>query len=69
LSVEFHEKVETILKVGDLWVLVAIVSPRHQMRFIFPRIYKFFASVDKVVKFEDTMIEFKVLVWRLEMKF
>jgi hypothetical protein len=29
LIIEFHEKVEAIPKVGDLWVLMVIVSPHH----------------------------------------
>jgi hypothetical protein len=29
LSIEFHEKVEAMPKVGDLWVLVATLSPHH----------------------------------------
>ncbi len=68
MSIEFHETVETKAKVGDLWVLVAIVSPHHQVRFIFPRIYKLFASGDKVVKLEHIGIESKVFVWRLGRK-
>jgi hypothetical protein len=68
LNIEFHEMVEAIPKVGDLWVFVAIVSPHHQVRFIFPNIYKLFANGDKVVKLEHIGIESKVLVWRLGRK-
>jgi hypothetical protein len=60
-----HEIVEVVPKVGYLWLLVAVASPHHQVRFFFIRIDVLFAIGDKVVKVEHVGVEFKVLVWRL----
>lgn len=68
LSIELQEIVEAIPKVGYLWLLVAIVSPHHQVRFFFLGIDVLFTIGDKVVKVEHVMVEFKVLVWRLGRK-
>lgn len=65
LSIELHEQVEAIPRVGDLWVPVATMFPHHQVRFFLPSIDKLFASGDKVIKVEHAGVESKILVWRL----
>jgi hypothetical protein len=54
LTIEFHENVEIVSRVRDLWLLVASVSPHHIVRVFFPRIDVLFATGDKVVKVEHT---------------
>jgi len=35
LVIKLHEKSETILIEGDLWILIAFISPHHKIRFFF----------------------------------
>jgi hypothetical protein len=65
LNIKLHENVEAKPKVGYLWLLVAIVSPHHQVRYFFIGINVIFPIGDKVTKVEHAKVEFKVLVWRL----
>jgi hypothetical protein len=68
LSIELHENVEAVPKIGYLWLLVVVVSPHHQVRFFFKGIDVLFTIGDKVVKVEHIEVESKVLVWRLGRK-
>jgi len=68
LSIELHENVEVIPKIRYLWLLVAVLSPHHQVRVFFIGIDVLFTIGDKVVKVEHIKVEFKVLVWRLGKK-
>jgi hypothetical protein len=52
LTIELHESVEVVSRVGDLWLLMASASPHHRVRFFFPRIDVLFVARDKVVKVE-----------------
>jgi hypothetical protein len=61
LSIELHENVEAIPKIGYLWLLVAVVSPHHQVRFFFLGIDVLFTIGDKVVKVEH--IELNLNFW------
>jgi hypothetical protein len=36
LNIEIFEEVDLVLKVGDLWLLIVIVSPSNRIRFFFP---------------------------------
>jgi hypothetical protein len=65
LSIELHEQVEAIPRVGDLWILVATMSPHHQLRFFLPSIVKLFASGDKVIRVEHVDAKYKILVCKL----
>jgi hypothetical protein len=38
LNIESCEEVESVPRVGDLWLLVAAISLSHQVRFFFPRV-------------------------------
>jgi hypothetical protein len=60
-----HEKVEAMVKVGDLWLHVAIASPHHQIRFFFLGINIFFFVGDKIIRVKYAGVESKALVWRL----
>jgi len=68
LSIELHENVEAIPKVGYLGLLVVVVSPHYQVRFFFLVIDVLFTIGDKVVKVEHIEVESKFLVWRLGRK-
>jgi hypothetical protein len=60
-----HEKVEAMVKVGDLWLHVAIGSPHHRIRFFFLGINNFLFVGDKIIKVKHAGVESKALVWRL----
>ncbi len=60
LTIELHENVEVVLRVGDLWLPMVAVSPHHKVRFFFPRIDVLFDVGDKVVKVEHARVESKV---------
>jgi len=68
LTIELHENVEIVPRIGDLWLPMAIVSPHHKVRFFFLGIDVLFNSKDKVVRIEHVGVESKVLVWRLGKK-
>jgi hypothetical protein len=68
LTTKLRENVETIPRVGDLWLPLVVVSPHHKVRFFFPRIDVLFDVWDKVVIVEHVRVESKVLVWRLGKK-
>lgn len=65
MSIELHEQVEAVPKVGDLWVHAIVAFLHHQIRFFLPSIDMLFASGNRVVKIEHSSVESKVLVWRL----
>lgn len=65
MSIELHEQVEAISKVGDLWVPVTATSLHHRIKFFLLSIDKLFANGDKVIKIEHSNVESNVLVWRL----
>jgi hypothetical protein len=65
LSIELHEQVEAIPRVGDLWILVATMSLHHQVRFFLPSIVKLFGSGDKVIRVEHVDAKYKILVCKL----
>jgi hypothetical protein len=65
LNIEIFEEVNSIPRVGDLWLSIAVVSSSHQVRFFFPGIDTLFVVGDKVVKIEHSGVESKVLMWRL----
>jgi len=45
LNIGIFEEVDSIPRVGDLWVLIAAVSSSHRVRFFFPRIDTLFDVV------------------------
>jgi hypothetical protein len=65
LSIELHEEVDWVPKVGDLWILVFIVCPHHLIRLFLPRIDNLFIVGNKVVRVEHVGIKSKAFVWRL----
>jgi hypothetical protein len=68
LTIELHENVEIVPRIGDLWLLMAILSPHHKVRFFFLGIDVLFNAKDKVVRIEHVGVKSKVLVWRLGKK-
>jgi hypothetical protein len=68
LTLELHESVEVVLRIRDLWLHVADVSPHHKIKFFFLGIDVLFNVKDKVVKVEQVEVETKVLVWSLGKK-
>jgi hypothetical protein len=52
LTIELHESVEVVSRIGDLWLPMASASPHHRVRFFLPRIDVLFVARDKVVKVE-----------------
>jgi hypothetical protein len=62
LNIELVEEVESIPKVGDLWLFIATVSPSHRIRFFLVGINALFVVGHKVVKIEHFGVETKVLV-------
>jgi len=65
LNIEIFEEVDSIPRVGDLWLSIATVSSSHRIRFFFPRIDTLFVVHDKMVKIEHSRVKSKALVWRL----
>jgi hypothetical protein len=43
LNIEIFEEVDSIPRLGDLWVSIATVSSSHRVRFFFPIIDTLFA--------------------------
>jgi hypothetical protein len=52
LNIESFEQVESIPKIGDLWLPIVAVSPFHKIRFFSLRIDVLFAVGDKEVRIE-----------------
>jgi hypothetical protein len=59
LTIELHENVEIVPRIGDLWLPMAIVSPHHKVRFFFLEIDVLFNAKDKVVKIEHVGVNLK----------
>jgi hypothetical protein len=65
LTIELFEEVDSIPRVGDMWILMAANSPSCCARFFIPRIDVSFVVGDKIVRIEHSRTESKALVWRL----
>jgi hypothetical protein len=65
LNIESFEEVESIPKIGDLWLPIATVSPFHKITSFFLGINVLFVVGDKVIRIEHYGVESKTLVWRL----
>jgi hypothetical protein len=57
--------VDCIYTIGDLWILITIVSPHHKVRFFLLGVGELFFVGDKVMWVEHTRKKFKILVLRL----
>jgi hypothetical protein len=60
LNIESFEEVESVPRIGDLWLPVAAISPSHQVRFFFLGVDALFVVGDKMVRIEHSKVESKV---------
>jgi hypothetical protein len=59
------EGLDSIPRVGNLWIPIVTSSSFHHVRFFILGIYVVFAIGDKIIRIEHSRVESKILVWRL----
>jgi hypothetical protein len=61
LTIEVFEGVDSITRVGDLWIPIATSSPFHHVRFFILGIDVLFAIGNKIIRIEHSRAKSKVM--------
>jgi hypothetical protein len=61
LTIEVFEGVDSIPRVGDLWIPIATSSPFHRVRFFILGIDVLFVIGDKIIRIEHSRVKSKVM--------